>query len=832
MTTGTAIPASGHAHPVDSNGQFPDREMILDFFEIVYGAEPLPGKIAICDRNLSRCDDDPAGEFRTNGFRETIQEAAELAANCAETTCTWFGIGLVRRDKTTGRGEFNDIVALPGLWFEVDYGKPGAPPDKQAALDVVHSLPFQPTMIVHTGHGLHGYLLFSELFELSGPADRENASDILQGVRSVLNLELRRRGFKNADSIFDLPRVFRPVGTQNWKDRSNRLPVTVLEVNESQRYLPEDFERFIPEPAPQEHREPKRATDDPFWEVRPGDDFNNRGTWPDVAKAIGWTCKPRRGANGWELLRCECEKYGKPSSSFTGKTGHNGSDRITIFSGNCGLKCDPDEQGRRPSYSKFELLAEVRFGNYTEGERYTEAASFLAAHGFGIKRPIIEFNATAKGWAQHDEQETDEEFAERSVADPGELPDGFCQVPGLLGEIIGWNLATAHMPQPQLALGGGIALMGAITGRKITDRMGTRTNVNCVGLAPTGRGKDHARKVNKAVLQYANMHETIGPESIGSSAGLESVVFNKPEILIQLDEIGRFLATVGNPNASPHLFSIITVMLKMFSSSNSLYCGPAYADLKKVRQIEQPHLCLYGTTVAKSFLDSLSTESLTDGFVGRLLVFEGTSKVIEPDDDREVAEFVPPESIIKAVHYWREYKPAGLIGESLPRPRILKDSDDARAMFKKLSDIALGFPVDSVKSAIWARAHEKARKLALIYSVSEDCIATKISGDAAEWAIGIVTHLTRRLEYLADRFVADSAFGKQSNRVFEIIDSAGPSGIGRNALCHKTRWLRTKELDEILEALRQQGKVSCAEANTKGRKKHVSTSTRHLRANT
>src|SRR4029077_2508281 len=94
----------------------------------------------------------------------------------------------------------------------------------------------------------------------------------------------------------------------------------------------------------------------------------------------------------------------------------------------------------------------------------------------------------------------------------------------------------------------------------------------------------------------------------------------EPAILLQVDEIGRHLRTLGDKSQS-HLYNIPTVLMKLFTSAGTPYVGDAYADTKKVKKIYQPHACLYGTTVPQSLYDSLSTESLTDGFLSRTLIF-------------------------------------------------------------------------------------------------------------------------------------------------------------------------------------------------------------------
>ena len=197
--------------------------------------------------------------------------------------------------------------------------------------------------------------------------------------------------------------------------------------------------------------------------------------------------------------------------------------------------------------------------------------------------------------------------------DPGPFPAELVDCGGLLAEIIAFNNQTAFKPQPVLALGAAIALLGTITGRKVADEYNTRTNVYCLGVCGSGGGKERPRLVNKEILFLAGLDRMAGPEGLASHAGLITAVHAQPSILFQLDEIGRLLKTLSNPNRSPHLYHIATVLMRLFTCSNSVYIGDAYADKKRNKTINQPNACLYGTTVPQSLYEGLTAESVTDG---------------------------------------------------------------------------------------------------------------------------------------------------------------------------------------------------------------------------
>ena len=119
-------------------------------------------------------------------------------------------------------------------------------------------------------------------------------------------------------------------------------------------------------------------------------------------------------------------------------------------------------------------------------------------------------------------QDRQPEATQEKLADPGAFPADLQQIPGLIGDLVQFNLRTAHYPLPELALGGALALMSTLTGGKVQTNKRARTNLYILGLAPSGAGKDHSRQLNTRVLAECGLANRIGPEAIGSHAGIIS----------------------------------------------------------------------------------------------------------------------------------------------------------------------------------------------------------------------------------------------------------------------------------------------------------------------
>lgn len=219
------------------------------FLEALYGTDTLPGYLTIWNP-----------ENKQTEYLTTAAGAAAVAMSLAPKHNVYFGLGL-RKDvprTPTGavdkyrRGESADVIAIPGLWSEIDilggvHAATNLPPDLETALAALREFPLRPTYLVHSGGGVHGYWLFRELWVFESDKERERAAALVEHFQATLRERIfRPRGWK-LDSTKDLARVLRVPGTYNRKGKTP-VPVRILEVTD-QRYNPSDFEAYLIDPA-------------------------------------------------------------------------------------------------------------------------------------------------------------------------------------------------------------------------------------------------------------------------------------------------------------------------------------------------------------------------------------------------------------------------------------------------------------------------------------------------------------------------------------------------------------------------------------------------------
>jgi hypothetical protein len=402
-------------------------------------------------------------------------------------------------------------------------------------------------------------------------------------------------------------------------------------------------------------------------------------------------------------------------------------------------------------------------------------------------------------------------------SDPGAVPDELLRVPGFVDEVMRHTLATAPYPESVMAFAGALALQAFLAGRKIRDTADNRTNLYLLGLANSGAGKDHPRKVNQQILLEIGYQQAVA-DGFASGEGIEDKLFLQPAMLFQTDEIDALLLAIQAGKDSRYE-GIMQVLLKLCTSANGLYPLRVKAG-KEHRVIDQPCLCLFGTAIPQHFYESLSSKMLTNGFLARQIVLEARRR----GEGQEPAHLALPPNVVETARYWTDFRPGdrrGNLEHWHPQPKVVEATIEAKKAFRLFRASAderyteAETRKDQAAMAIWARAHEKSRRSALVYAASVGHAAPLITADAATWACAFVDHQTRRMLYMASQHASESQFDARQKKVLRLIREAGE--ITRSELCRRTQSLSKRERDDAIENLRETGQIEERITETSGR---------------
>jgi hypothetical protein len=234
-----------------------------------------------------------------------------------------------------------------------------------------------------------------------------------------------------------------------------------------------------------------------------------------------------------------------------------------------------------------------------------------------------------------------------------------------------------------------------------------------------------------------------------------------------------------------------------------VFKGKAYADPTRNKVIVRPCAVVYGTTVPEHFFESLTAEALADGFVARLLVFEADGNAVR---QRGHATELPG-SILQAARWWGDFTPGGDLGSTNPDPVVVPTTTEAAAVYDRFAmTVDAELAKDSPGRSLWARAEEKACRLALIYACSADREKPVVGQEAASWACSVSEHLTRRMLHLAHSWVSDGQFDSRQKRVLRIVRAANGK-VSASELSRRTQWLNRRERTEVIDNLLETGQL-------------------------
>jgi putative DNA primase/helicase len=181
------------------------------------------------------------------------QTIAQAAHQRAQRETVYFNVAIQAPSCTPEpwrRAWNSSAFVIPGLWLDCDlgYGAHKAstlPSTDTEALAFLDNLPAPPSVIIHSGGGLHAYWLFKEPERLTTEAERATMAQLShQFTRTVVQAGTER-GW-TLDALGDLARVLRPPGTINHKYGK---PVAVIHES-GLRYNPSDFDWLVDMPAP------------------------------------------------------------------------------------------------------------------------------------------------------------------------------------------------------------------------------------------------------------------------------------------------------------------------------------------------------------------------------------------------------------------------------------------------------------------------------------------------------------------------------------------------------------------------------------------------------
>ena len=353
---------------------------------------------------------------------------------------------------------------------------------------------------------------------------------------------------------------------------------------------------------------------------------------------------------------------------------------------------------------------------------------------------------------------------------------------GLMGAIAQWVHETARRPVPEFSVLAALAFTAALYGRQAVGPTGAGLNLYLVGVAGPGFGKEHPLKALQTIAVDSGKQTLIGPGEVTSGSAIEKVARRRPVFVMPWDEMGVVLQSVTGGGASTWAKTIRKVLLEVFSKSTSMWSGKEHADPTKdssAEPIHCPTISLFGMSTPTTFYKGLTEETMTDGFIARLVVIEAKQR---PDRQEAPPLLVTPPSLQKMVKDHHEALPMPPLAKAnwnnaLMRPALYTvpwADEAAEARWIAIEDWQYQQIEDhGAHDGMIGRTAEHTIKIATVRALSRAPGNPAVCVEDIDWAYAIVQRSIDSLENGAREHMAGSQFEELCKAILRALTKAG-----------------------------------------------------------
>jgi hypothetical protein len=392
---------------------------------------------------------------------------------------------------------------------------------------------------------------------------------------------------------------------------------------------------------------------------------------------------------------------------------------------------------------------------------------------------------------------------------PKELPARLTRTHGLVGAIADWVTASARKPNPVLALGAALSVVGCAAGRLYAGPTRTGTHLYILAIAPTGSGKDHPLRCATRLLTDAGLKRYIGPDEFMSQSALVNRLEREPLTFSAMDEIGAWIAKINSRRASTHEQAITKTLRTYWGASFESIATPEWAG-KHSSIIHAPALSILGASVHEEFYAALEGRDHSNGFLNRFLLLSTHKRPAsqEPDtrdppekliiDLRAIRDHIHP-AVQLSLHTDRADDPPVIVGWRTP------DAGDCwRAFAAEMEDREQG-------AEFYVRTAEMAQRIATVIAIGANYANPRISLSDIEWAIDLARWSADRMRAETEQYAAETDTQAAVSKILRAIREHGDWMKHSDLLLKLRHTHRAKEVVQIMEGPIASGQIECRE---------------------
>lgn len=388
----------------------------------------------------------------------------------------------------------------------------------------------------------------------------------------------------------------------------------------------------------------------------------------------------------------------------------------------------------------------------------------------------------------------------------------------LLKEIYGYLLQCGRYRVPLYALNATIPLTGFLLRNYVQSFSKLRTNFMTLSIGMSGTGKTQILMGIQRILKFLAQQNHL-VTTLGTIQGcVEALRQKEASLLLVQDEATYWAKGSKNKNLSIHEDAVSKFRLEMFSCP--LFYMPPAAKSADLTPIEEPFFTEI-SSATPDILKHFSSDDYNKGLLPRYLVFkqEKASFDRNPVFDGEL-----PASLQATLERCRPQ-------QNYDRLRGLLD-EEATLFFagfdKKVEQIRhrvlfeSDHPHASQMDALLARLCEHAEKLSLLGAVRNTATYT-IPLKAIQWGVAVTLLSFKNLCQIMEEGLYENQTEEHRARILSIVKKKSQAVLStpqrgwvtRSVISWSVKFLKARELTEILYKLREEGVLEMKENGEK-----------------
>ena len=394
---------------------------------------------------------------------------------------------------------------------------------------------------------------------------------------------------------------------------------------------------------------------------------------------------------------------------------------------------------------------------------------------------------------------------------------------GVLAAIMNYILKNSYIEQEAFAFSAALSLIATLSGRKY-EFEGVAPNLYILNVAPSGSGKNAPQEKIKEVLIETNCDHLLGSGDYVSDASLMDGLPESPVRLDVIDEAGGMLKSVNRGGAT-YNGKMADILAELYTSSTSIFLGRQTAEGNKGRSF-RPNVNLLCSTTPTGLSEGMTVTAIEKGLMGRFLIFIGDANKKARRVEHPFRLDVGTVGKLQTLAAYQPDKSDKILGGISQDITFLDKTEEANKIlqmsFEEFDNLRINSEGNDILLPVISRLYQQMLKITMIHAIAKNVYAAKVTVDHNDVIFGYETvkYFFHHMKNVINNSIFSNKTEENTQKILRIITKA-KTGLTKSMLTNKSKFLKKKERNEILEDLLESGDIEYIQLKLDGNVKYV-----------